>query len=71
MLTCLRFLGLPTRYVSEYLKTIPQKGQERLTNADASYEWISVFFCGAEADWADADLDPAKSRITASYALHR
>ena len=52
-LACLRGLGLATRYVSGYLRTIPPPGKERLVGADASHAWVSVF-CG-DAGWVDFD----------------
>ena len=42
-LGCLRSLGLPARYTSGYIETIPPEGQERLQGADASHAWIAVF----------------------------
>lgn len=54
MLACLRSLGLPARYVSGYLETKPPEGKERLTGADASHAWVSVF-CGEAVGWVDAD----------------
>jgi transglutaminase-like putative cysteine protease len=54
MLACLRSLGLPARYVSGYLETKPPPGKARLTGADASHAWVSVF-CGEGAGWVDAD----------------
>src|SRR5690606_7779098 len=47
MLACLRSLGLPARYVSGYLETVPPPGQARLIGADASHAWVSVF-CGEQ-----------------------
>ncbi|MCA9189817.1 MAG: transglutaminase family protein, partial [Planctomycetales bacterium] len=52
-LACLRAVGLPARYVSGYLRTIPPSGQPRLVGADASHAWISLF-CGATG-WVDFD----------------
>ncbi|MBI1344838.1 transglutaminase family protein [bacterium] len=49
----LRGLGIPARYVSGYLRTIPPAGRPRLVGADASHAWLSVF-CG-EAGWIDVD----------------
>ena len=37
-LACLRSLGIPARYVSGYLETMPPPGAERLTGADASHD---------------------------------
>jgi transglutaminase-like putative cysteine protease len=52
-LACLRAWGLPARYVSGYLLTQPPEGQPRLTGADASHAWFSVW-C-AEFGWVDFD----------------
>lgn len=70
MLACLRSLGLPARYVSGYLETLPPPGQKRLTGADASHAWISVF-CGEASGWVDADptndLLPGERHITVAW----
>ncbi len=50
---CLRSLGIPARYVSGYLRTIPPPGKPRLVGADASHAWLSAY-CG-EAGWIDVD----------------
>ena len=52
-LACLRSCGLPARYVSGYLLTEPAEGQPRLTGADASHAWFSVW-C-PEFGWVDFD----------------
>jgi transglutaminase-like putative cysteine protease len=52
-IACLRSLGLPARYVSGYLRTIPPPGQPRMVGADASHAWVSVY-CGA-VGWVDFD----------------
>ncbi len=56
-IACLRSLGLPTRYVSGYLETIPPPGQPRLLGADASHAWVSLFCPGI--GWID--LDPTNN----------
>ena len=70
MLSCLRSLGLPARYVSGYLETAPPPGQKRLVGADASHAWVSVF-CGDEAGWVDADptnnVLPGERHITLAW----
>lgn len=48
---CFRAVGLPARYVSGYLRTLPPPGRERLVGADVSHAWASVW-CGA-AGWLD------------------
>ena len=70
MLACLRSLGLPARYVSGYLETVPPPGKPKLTGADASHAWISVF-CGEVAGWIDTDptnnLIPGERHITVAW----
>lgn len=58
-ISCLRSLGIPARYVSGYLRTIPPPGKERLVGADASHAWFSVW-CG-DAGWID--LDPTNDKV--------
>jgi transglutaminase-like putative cysteine protease len=64
-IACLRSLGLPARYVSGYLRTIPPPGQARLQGADASHAWISTY-CPVHG-WTDFDptnnLMPSDSHI--------
>ena len=70
MLACLRSLGLPARYVSGYLETAPPPGKIRLTGADASHAWVSVF-CGEGAGWIDTDptnnILPGERHITIAW----
>jgi len=70
MLACLRSVGLPARYVSGYLETAPPQGMQRLTGADASHAWVSVF-CGEGAGWVDTDptnnLLPNERHITIAW----
>jgi transglutaminase-like putative cysteine protease len=70
MLACLRSMGLPARYVSGYLETAPPPGMQRLTGADASHAWVSVF-CGDAAGWVDTDptnnLLPNERHITIAW----
>ena len=51
---CLRSLGLPARYVSGYLRTIPQPGKTRLVGGDESHAWLSVY-TGKTNGWVDFD----------------
>lgn len=48
---CVRAVGLPARYVSGYLRTLPPPGRPRMVGADVSHAWASVW-CGA-AGWLD------------------
>ena len=42
-IACLRSLGIPARYVSGYMETVPPPGTPRLVGADVSHAWLSVF----------------------------
>ena len=42
MLSCLRSLGLPARYVSGYVLNHVSPGTERLSGADASHAWVAA-----------------------------
>ena len=68
-IACLRALGLPARYVSGYLETVPPPGQTKLAGADASHAWIQLW-CG-EAGWIDLDptndLLPEEKHITLAW----
>ncbi|MDY6942484.1 MAG: transglutaminase family protein [Pseudomonadota bacterium] len=52
-LAAMRSLGLPARYVSGYLETLPPPGQTKLQGADASHAWVSVH-CPHHG-WVDFD----------------
>ncbi len=54
MLACLRALGLPGRYVSGYLRTLPPPGQLRRRGADQSHAWVSSWL-GPDIGWVDFD----------------
>jgi transglutaminase-like putative cysteine protease len=66
---CLRSLGLPARYVSGYLRTMPPPGRARLVGADASHAWVSAYCPGA--GWLDVDptnnVIPNQSHVTLSW----
>lgn len=49
----LRRQGIPARYVSGYLETLPPPGQIKLQGADASHAWYAVF--DAQLGWFDFD----------------
>jgi transglutaminase-like putative cysteine protease len=59
LIGALRSIGLAARYVSGYLETDPPPGEERLTGADASHAWVSVWV--PEAGWVD--VDPTNDRF--------
>jgi len=54
MICGLRGLGLPARYVSGYLRTLPPPGREKLAGADATHAWVSLW-CGMEHGWIGFD----------------
>ena len=41
MISCLRSLGLPARYVSGYILNRPKPGARRVMGADASHAWVA------------------------------
>ncbi len=69
MLSCLRSLGLPARYVSGYLLTRPPPGKARLVGADATHAWVAVYCPGH--GWVDFDptnaLMPDLEHITIGW----
>src|ERR1700733_4751515 len=58
-IACVRSLGLPARYVSGYLRTLPPPGQPRLVGADASHAWCWAWSPGA----GGVDFDPTKNCV--------
>jgi transglutaminase-like putative cysteine protease len=68
-IACMRSLGLPARYVSGYLRTMPPPGRPRLVGADASHAWCSAWCPGA--GWVDFDPTnncvPSDGHITVAW----
>ncbi len=60
MIAGLRALGLPARYVSGYVRTVPPSGQARLVGADQSHAWVSCWL-GPAHGWID--LDPTNDLV--------
>lgn len=60
MIAGLRALGLPARYVSGYLRTLPPPGQARLVGADQSHAWVGCWL-GPAQGWVD--LDPTNALV--------
>lgn len=56
---CLRSLGLPARYVSGYLQSVPPPGQTRLVGADTSHAWFAIF--DPNTGWVD--FDPTNDQV--------
>ena len=49
----LRRCGIPARYVSGYLETLPPPGQQKLQGSDATHAWFSVYV--PNQGWFDFD----------------
>ena len=68
-IACLRSLGIPARYVSGYLETVPPPGGQRLIGADASHAWLMVY-C-PEVGWIPVDptnnVVPSSRHITLAW----
>jgi transglutaminase-like putative cysteine protease len=66
---CLRSLGLPARYVSGYIETLPPPGTPRLIGADASHAWCSAWT--PLAGWVDFDPTnghlPVNDHVTVAW----
>jgi transglutaminase-like putative cysteine protease len=56
---CLRAYGIAARYISGYVETLPEPGKQRLTGADASHAWFSVYI--PNSGWLD--FDPTNNTI--------
>lgn len=69
MIACLRNLGLPARYVSGYIETLPPPGKEKLVGSDASHAWVAVYF--PEIGWVEFDptnnLLPSHKHATVAF----
>lgn len=58
LVTGLRMLGIPARYVSGYIRTHPAPGGVRRVGADQSHAWVAAWM-GHEAGWVE--MDPTNS----------
>jgi transglutaminase-like putative cysteine protease len=58
-IACVRSAGIPARYVSGYLETLPPPGQEKLAGSDASHAWFAVYSPGE--GWFE--FDPTNDRV--------
>jgi transglutaminase-like putative cysteine protease len=69
MIACLRSFGIPARYVSGYLETLPPPGKTKLVGTDASHAWVA-FFC-PDIGWIDVDptnnLLPSIQHVTLGW----
>lgn len=62
LIACLRSMGLPARYVSGYLLTVPAPGTVKLKGSDASHAWGSVYLPDLPTGAGWVDLDPTNDR---------
>lgn len=58
-IACVRSMGLPAKYVSGYIETLPPEGKEKLIGTDASHAWFSVFI--PLYGWVD--FDPTNNQV--------
>src|SRR3954466_5652660 len=54
MISGMRSLGLPSAYVSGYLRTVPRTSEAKLAGADAMHAWV-LAWCGPDAGWIGLD----------------
>ena len=52
-ISALRTIGLPAKYMSGYIETLPPEGEIKLFGADASHAWFSVYI--PNAGWVEFD----------------
>jgi transglutaminase-like putative cysteine protease len=50
---CLRAMGIPAKYVSGYIETLPKPGEKKLVGADATHAWIAYYSPGE--GWVEFD----------------
>ncbi len=62
LIACMRSLGLPARYVSGYLLTLPAPGTVKLRGSDASHAWAAVYVPDLPDGARWIDLDPTNDR---------
>jgi len=64
-IACVRSAGLPARYISGYLETLPPPGVEKLSGVDASHAWFAVFI----PDMGWAEFDPTNNQVPADQHI--
>lgn len=52
-IACIRSIGLPARYVSGYIETLPPPGQKKMAGSDQSHAWFSIYT--PDIGWIDFD----------------
>ena len=66
MLSCLRSLGLPARYVSGYVLNYVPEGKKRLSGADASHAWVAAHAYRARL----GPFDPTNGKLADLEFVH-
>jgi transglutaminase-like putative cysteine protease len=64
-IACVRAMGLPAKYMSGYIETIPPPGQEKLAGVDASHAWFAVYI--PSIGWVE--FDPTNNMIPSDQHL--
>lgn len=59
---CLRAMGIPAKYVSGYIETLPKPGEKKLVGADATHAWIAYYSPGE--GWVEFDPTNNKAANT-------
>ncbi len=62
---CLRTMGIPAKYVSGYIETLPKPGEKKLVGADATHAWVA-YFCPEEG-WVE--FDPTNNTLARSQHI--
>jgi len=62
---CLRAMGIPAKYVSGYIETLPKPGEKKLVGADATHAWVA-YFCPEEG-WVE--FDPTNNTLARSQHI--
>lgn len=58
-ISALRSIGLPAKYMSGYIETLPPEGETKLFGVDASHAWFALYI--PNAGWAE--FDPTNNLI--------
>ncbi len=58
-ISALRTIGLPAKYMSGYIETLPREGEEKLFGVDASHAWFALYI--PNAGWVE--FDPTNNLI--------
>jgi transglutaminase-like putative cysteine protease len=62
---CLRAVGIPAKYVSGYIETLPPPGKEKMVGADATHAW-AAYYCPEEG-WLE--FDPTNDTAASSQHI--